>query len=121
MFARAAGGDPAAGKVVTDEAALIGDAVASVCAVVDPELVVLGGGIGSNLRLLEPVRAAVAELLPYPPPVELTALGVEASVQGAVALALRSARAALLARALDSHPSRSTEVMASPIDRADSR
>lgn len=118
VFARAAGGDPVAGKVVAEEAALIGDAVASVCAVVDPELVVLGGGIGSNPRLLEPVRAAVAELLPYPPAVEVTALGVEASVHGAVALALRSARAVLLARVLDGPP-RPADVDARPNSPAD--
>ena len=90
----AEGGDPAARAIVEAEARTIGEAVAAVCAVVDPELVILGGPIGAHPALLEPVRATVAELAPLPPPVRTGALGDGAALQGALVLALQRGRAA---------------------------
>jgi predicted NBD/HSP70 family sugar kinase len=55
-------------------------------------LVVLGGGIGANADLLlEPVRALLAEWLPYPPRVEVSSLGEAAVLTGALALGRRAA------------------------------
>jgi predicted NBD/HSP70 family sugar kinase len=88
-------GDARARAVVADEARTIGEAVAAVCAVVDPELVILGGPIGAHPALLAPVRATVAELAPLPPPVSTGALGDGASLQGALVLALQRGRANL--------------------------
>jgi predicted NBD/HSP70 family sugar kinase len=88
-------GDARARAVVADEARTIGEAVAAVCAVVDPELVILGGPIGAHPALLAPVRATVAELAPLPPPVSTGALGDGASLQGALVLALQRGRADL--------------------------
>ena len=88
-------GDEAARAIVADEARTIGEAVAAVCAVVDPELVILGGPIGAHPAMLEPVRATVAELAPLPPPVSTGALGDGASLQGALVLALQQGRASL--------------------------
>jgi hypothetical protein len=64
-----------------------------VIAVVDPELVVLGGGIGCNPMLLGPVRATVAELIPLTVRIETSTLGDRAALSGAIAVALREARA----------------------------
>ena len=47
-------GDRDAGAVVEHIAARLGSAIATVCAILDPELVVLGGGIGSSPLLLQP-------------------------------------------------------------------
>ena len=88
-------GDPRARAIVADEARTIGEAVAAVCAVVDPELVILGGPIGAHPALLAPVRATVAELAPLPPRVDTGALGDGASLQGALVLALQRGRANL--------------------------
>ena len=77
----------------------IGEAIASVIAVVDPELVVLGGAIGSNPALLAPVRATVAQLVPLTARIETSRLGDRAALHGAIAVALREARAALFTRA----------------------
>ena len=88
-------GDVRARAIVADEARTIGEAVAAVCAVVDPELVILGGPIGAHPALLAPVRATVAELAPLPPPVSTGALGDGASLQGALVLALQRGRANL--------------------------
>jgi len=61
-----------------------------------PELIVLGGGIGSNPALLAPVRATVAELVSLTARIETSTLGDKAALHGALALALRQARAQML-------------------------
>src|SRR5262249_22305851 len=68
----------------------VGLAIATVCSIVDPELVVLGGGIGANAALLAPVRAAAARVLPMPVRIETSSLGDRGALYGAVAIALRS-------------------------------
>lgn len=84
-------GDRLARDLVRVEAARIARYAARLVHVIDVELVVLGGGIGLNGDLLlDPVRAALAELTPYPPRVEVSRLGAGATLTGAVALALRA-------------------------------
>jgi predicted NBD/HSP70 family sugar kinase len=99
VFRRAAEGDPEARAIVEREGRIIGEAIATVCSVVDPELILLGGPIGSHPALLEPVRDAVNALAPLPPPVEAGALGDAAPLRGALAIALRRARSDLRAHA----------------------
>jgi len=99
VFAMADTGDEAARAVVDNVARRIGEAIASVIAVVDPELVVLGGAIGSNPALLAPVRATVAQLVPLTARIETSSLGDRAALHGAIAVALREARGALFTRA----------------------
>ncbi|MGZ4290258.1 MAG: ROK family transcriptional regulator, partial [Gaiellaceae bacterium] len=66
--------------------------VAPIGAVVDVELVVLGGGLGRNGDLLlEPIRALLREWLPYPPRVEVSTVGDAAVLTGALSVGLRSA------------------------------
>ena len=69
--------------------------IRAVCAVVDPELVILGSPIGAHPALLEPVLATVAELAPLPPPVSTGAPGDGASMQGALVLAPQRGSASL--------------------------
>ena len=52
--------------MIENAAQRIGLAIATVCAVIDPELVVLGGRIGGASDLLPAVRATVGRLLPLP-------------------------------------------------------
>jgi predicted NBD/HSP70 family sugar kinase len=99
LFERFTGGDATAAELVDALANKLGLAIATVCSIVDPELVVLGGGIGANPALLAPVRAAVARLLPLPVRIETSSLGASSSLYGALAMALRSARAQLLSPA----------------------
>jgi len=96
LFAQAADGVAAAQELVEAEGRQLGLSVASACAVFDPELVVLGGGIGSNPLLIPPVRDTVAALVPFPPRVETSALGEVASLTGTLSIALDGARADLL-------------------------
>jgi predicted NBD/HSP70 family sugar kinase len=98
VFERAESGSEAANEIVERVARHIGVAIATVCAIIDPELVVLGGGIGSNQSLLRPVRSTVAQLVPIPARIETSLLGEKASLHGAIAVALRQAREQFLSQ-----------------------
>jgi predicted NBD/HSP70 family sugar kinase len=98
VFELAVVGDAAAQAVVEHVASRLGTAIATVCAILDPELVVLGGGIGANPLLLRPVRGAAAALVPITARIETSLLGDRAALQGAIAVALRSAREQLLSQ-----------------------
>jgi predicted NBD/HSP70 family sugar kinase len=78
--------------VVAEHGRYLALAIAAVTAVLDPALVVLGGGVGSRPELLDPVRGALAELGKAPVEVRTSALGNRASVVGTLNLALGAAR-----------------------------
>ena len=104
VFALARRGDPLARRVVETEAQRIALGLAVVIAVVDLELVILGGGVGGNADLLlEPVERELRELSPLRPRLAASALGDDAVLQGAVATALAAAQDRLFdpARMLD--------------------
>lgn len=82
-----------AGRKVRVLSQAVARAIASIGAVVDPELVVLGGPIGTHPALLEPVRAALREVAPAPIRVIHGELGELAPLHGAVHLAVEHARA----------------------------
>ncbi len=93
VFAAARAGDPTALRVVERVAGRLAHTVAALAAVIDPELVVLGGGIGRNTDLLlGPLRSALRELTPLRPRVVPSALGDDAVLLGAVATAAEAAR-----------------------------
>jgi len=93
VFAEARGGNAKARRVVAQEADRIALAVAAIAAVVDPELVILGGGIGANGDLLlEPVEDRLRELSPFHPRLEVSVLREEAALHGAVWMALQAAQ-----------------------------
>lgn len=91
VFDLAAQGMPEAVDVVAEHARYLALAISAINAVLDPELVVLGGGVGSRPELLGPVRTSLAELGKDPVEVRTTALGNRASVLGALNLALSAA------------------------------
>ncbi|MGO9972507.1 MAG: ROK family transcriptional regulator [Solirubrobacteraceae bacterium] len=92
VFELATRGNSAAQATVDHVAQRLGAAIASVCVILNPALVVLGGGIGANRALLSPVRAAVAALIPLTVRIETSRLGEKAALQGAIAVGLRQAR-----------------------------
>jgi predicted NBD/HSP70 family sugar kinase len=85
VFAAAAEGDARAREVVAEEAVLVAKALASVVAVVDPELIVLGGGIGRAPGFAEDVSVRLRELAPFAPEIRASALGEDAVVDGCLA------------------------------------
>jgi predicted NBD/HSP70 family sugar kinase len=93
VFSAARAGDRVALAAVEAEANRLALVVGTVAAIVDPEFVLLGGGIGSNIDLLRPpLERRLAELTPLAPPVAEGELGQDAIVLGAVASALDTAR-----------------------------
>ncbi len=84
VYAGAGRGDPEARRAVERHAELLARGILAVSAVIDPELIVLGGGIGTNPVLLDPLRRAVADVVPWPLRLEPSALGQRAGLLGAV-------------------------------------
>jgi predicted NBD/HSP70 family sugar kinase len=91
VFAAAAAGDPQARAVVAAEAVLVAKAISAIVAVVDPELVVLGGGIGGAPGFADEVAARLDRLAPVAPAIKVSALGEDAVVDGCLAAGLELA------------------------------
>jgi predicted NBD/HSP70 family sugar kinase len=85
VFEAAAAGDERAAAVVAAEAELVARAVCAIVTVIDPELVVLGGGIGQAPGFAAAVTRELARLAPVMPEVRVSALGTEAVVDGCLA------------------------------------
>ena len=93
VFAAARNGDHRAVEAVEREAEHLAQLLASVSAVLDPELIVVGGGVGQNLDLLEGrVRSALAAISPLKPRFTVSELGSEAVVRGAIAIGVQRAK-----------------------------
>jgi len=86
-------GDPAAVELIADVGTWLGDGVASVVAILDPDLIVVGGGVAAaGDLLLEPARAAFRRQLTgrgHRPEAQfvLAELGNDAGMIGAAAIA----------------------------------
>lgn len=93
VFRLARAGDARALRVVEQEAEKLAYVVSAVTAVLDPRLIVLGGGIGGNADLLaEPMRRALGSMTPVVPEIVAGQLGEDAVLAGAIATALGTAR-----------------------------
>jgi predicted NBD/HSP70 family sugar kinase len=93
VFDAARAGDSAAVRAVRLEGERIAYTVAAAAAVLDPDLVVLGGGVGHSIDLLlRPVRETLRTLTPLRPKIVPSRLGEDAVLLGAVATALGTAR-----------------------------
>ncbi|OIJ63492.1 ROK family protein [Streptomyces mangrovisoli] len=93
VFDAARQGQPAAARAVALEGERIAHTVAAAAAVLDPDLVVLGGGVGHSVDLLlRPVRENLRALTPLRPRIVPGRLGEDAVLLGAVATALGTAR-----------------------------
>jgi len=92
VFLRAEAGDPAAIATVNEHAKWIAIAIVTVAAVLDPEIFVLGGGIGSRKELLRLIFDWLARLGNSVLDVRISELGNSAPVAGAVRLALDSTK-----------------------------
>ena len=99
VFSAARRGHRIARRVVEVEAARLALAIASIAPLLDPELVILGGGVGRNGDLLlEPIERELRQLLPFRPQLAVSALGEDAVLQGALAIALEGARERVFSR-----------------------
>jgi glucokinase len=65
VYAAISAGDPGALRVLGEVGAWIGQTIASLSAVLDPEVVVIGGGVSAaGELLLQPIREAYLENMP---------------------------------------------------------
>jgi predicted NBD/HSP70 family sugar kinase len=85
VFEAAAAGDQRAVAIVAEEARLAAKAICVVVTVVDPELIVLGGGIGRAPGFADLVCAELDQMAPVRPEVLVSALGTDAVVDGCLA------------------------------------
>lgn len=98
VFIAARHGDSAAAEVVAHEARLLARIVATICGLLDPELIVVGGGVGQNLDLLEPQMVTeLARFTPMRPALAVGGLRQDAVVMGAIALGIQHARETVFA------------------------
>lgn len=99
VFSSARRGNAAAKAALELEASRVALAIAAIAPVVDPELVILGGGVGRHAeQLLDPIERELRRLLPFRPRVAISTLGDDAVLLGAITVALEAARERLFAR-----------------------
>lgn len=95
VVAQAREGDEDCRRAVADAGRRLGAAAATVCTLFDPEMVVVGGDLAlAGEVLLDPLREVLdARTLPSalgPVAVEMSSLGAQAEVRGALVLALET-------------------------------
>jgi predicted NBD/HSP70 family sugar kinase len=83
VLAAASDGDRVALIIVREVAAALATAVAAAVVVLDSELVVLGGGIGSQQVVVDAVDAALRSIIAQPVRLVPSALRAEATLVGA--------------------------------------
>ena len=95
VFARAASGsgagdgDEAALATVRETLDVLGRSIANISVLIDPELIVFGGGMMASADVILPVlREHLAATVPFPPRLASAHFTRDASLHGAVALAL---------------------------------
>jgi len=98
VFELARQGDPRAREVVSHQTEILAALLTSVSAFLDPEFIVVGGGIGQNLDLLGAgLVDRLDDLSPLHPRLVASTLGTEVTVRGAVTHGVELAREAVFA------------------------
>lgn len=92
IFDRAAKSDAKALKVIDDVARIASVGLAAVQSLLDPVALVIGGSIGVRTEFFDAIRRHMSMLLPYPANLQVSSLGRNAGVLGAVLAAARAAR-----------------------------
>jgi predicted NBD/HSP70 family sugar kinase len=98
IFAAAAEGNTAAQAVLDGVARQLARAVATLGAVIAPEVVILGGSIGARPEIIAATEAELARCFPFPIRVVPSLLGNHAALSGAVAIGLTELHTALFAQ-----------------------
>ena len=98
IFSAAASGDVSAQRVLDGVARQLARAIATMGAVVSPEVVILGGSIGARPEIISAAEAELARCFPFPIRIVASALGNHAALSGAVAIGLTELHTALFAQ-----------------------
>jgi len=97
VFDAARRGDDEAARIVGEVAVYLGATIANIAAVLDPALVVLGGGVSHAADLLlEPIRQVASRIVLNCPTIRVTELGDDPQLFGSVYSALQLAGVALV-------------------------
>ncbi|HEX7975069.1 MAG TPA: ROK family transcriptional regulator [Anaerolineales bacterium] len=89
VFNAARGGEVWAQQVLNDTVDYLAFAVATITALIDPEVIVLGGGVARSADLLiDPILRRVKGVVPSLPLLVQSTLGFRAAVMGAIMLVL---------------------------------
>lgn len=88
VFSALDAGDPQAVAAIDETARLVALAISAVHAVIDPELIVLGGSIGRRTEMTQRVRALLPRVIPKTVQIRSSTLGDRATLVGALGEAL---------------------------------
>jgi len=93
VFRLASEGDRAAAAVVRETIDALGELVVNVAALLDPEVIVVGGGlVRDGGTILDALERRLRDSVPYPPQLVPSALGEDVVARGAAILALTLAK-----------------------------
>ena len=85
VFSQAQEGVGWAQQVVDETADLLALAIANISTILDPEVLVLGGGVSNSAHvLIEPIQKRLKGVIPYIPRIVLSKLGRKAVVMGVI-------------------------------------
>jgi glucokinase len=96
IFDLAHEGDSLAVEVTTYAAALLADAVADIALLLNPEIVVLGGGVGSHVELCRLTETIIRRHEFAQPQLRSSVLGTQAQLIGAVSVSVNAAESYLV-------------------------
>ena len=88
IFDKAAEGETHAKAVLQNAARVIARGLATLAALIDPDVIVLGGSIGHRAELLSEIKTALSQCFPHPLRVEPSQLGKHAALVGGAAVGL---------------------------------
>jgi glucokinase len=92
VFAAARERESDAIRLISRACDYLAQAAVALSIIIDPEVLILGGGIAANEpALVERIRGVVRTTLPYPPEVVLAGLGKDSPLIGSLALAAEKA------------------------------
>jgi glucokinase len=93
VFEEAARDNPAAKRIIEEFSRNIAMAIIAITTVLDPEVVVLGGGVSQNADLFrDRILELCTPVVQVMPKIELSTLGIDAGIMGAIALTLHHTR-----------------------------
>jgi len=101
VFNAARQGESWANQVVDETADHLSITIANITCLLDPELIVLGGGVANAGDLLIPaIQERLQGVIPHIPRIEASILGTRATVMGAITLTVHITKDYFVVRSL---------------------
>lgn len=117
LFRAARFGNSKAAQAVQKIGVFLGTAVANIATILDPSMVVFGGGISQyGEQLLDPIRKVASKIIANCPEICLSSLGTSAQLYGAIHLALQTAESRMYESVMECRPGDSGERVTQSLD-----